>query len=76
MCHQPALESKCHVLNMGGSIPMTVLKRETASLTPTVVMPLERSKMSSGEDGLPPLTMGMLLPLFWSGRATKYGARR
>ncbi len=54
---------------------MTLFKGESGSLARTVVMPLDRSKISSGENGLPPLSMGMVLPLFWSGRATKCGAR-
>lgn len=55
---------------------MTAFERGSTSLAKTVVMPLDRGKMSSGEDGLPPLTIVMLLALFWNGRATKCAALR
>ena len=54
---------------------MTVSKQGSTSLATTVVMPVDRGKMSSGGDSRPLVTIGMLLPLFWSGRATKCGAR-
>lgn len=43
---------------------MTGFKRESTSLARTIVMPLDRGEMSSGENDLPPLTLGMLLPPF------------
>lgn len=46
---------------------MTVFKQGSVSLAKTVVMPVNRGKMSSGEDGLPPLTTRMLLPLCGMG---------
>ncbi len=48
---------------------MTVFKQGSTCLAKTVVMPVDRGKMSSGEDGLPPLTIGMLLPPFVAQRA-------
>ncbi len=46
---------------------MTGFKQGSTCLAKTVVMPVDCGKMSSGEDGLPPLTIGMLLPLFGMG---------
>ncbi len=55
---------------------MTPFRQASTSLAKTITMPPNRGRMASGEDDLPPLTLGMLLPLLWSGRGTRCGARR
>jgi len=54
---------------------MTARKQGSTTLATTVAMPVDRQKMSVGEDGLPPLTIGMLLPLLLNGLTTRCGER-
>ena len=49
------------------------LSRQATSLAKTGAKPPGAGQMISGEDELPPITIGMVLPLLSSGRATRCG---
>ncbi len=39
-------------------------------------LPIRAGHTSDREDGTPPLSIGMIVPLFWNGHTTKCGALR
>jgi hypothetical protein len=47
---------------------MTLFRQASISLAKTGAMPPDRGQMASGEGDPPPVTIGMVLPLLWSGR--------
>ncbi len=55
---------------------MTAFKHPMTSLAKVPSMRISRERMSGGDERTPPLTIGMIVPLFWNGRATKCAARR
>ena len=55
---------------------MTAYKHSMTSLAEVPSMRISRGRMSGGDEGTPPLTIGMIAPLFWNGRVTRCGARR
>jgi len=55
---------------------MATFKHPMTSLATVPRMPISRGGISGGDEGSPPLTIGMIMPLFWNGRATKCAALR
>jgi hypothetical protein len=53
---------------------MRLFGQASTSLAKTVAMSHVPGQVASGDDDLPFVTIGMVLPLFWSGRATRCGA--
>jgi hypothetical protein len=54
---------------------MTAFREASVSLVRTVVMPSGEEKVGTGQGDPPAFTLGMLVPLLRSGRATRCGAR-
>ena len=55
------------------------MKSFREQVTPNVEirsLPVRAERISDSEDGTPPLTIGMIVPLFWNGPTTKCGGRR
>ena len=55
---------------------MTAYKHSMTSLAEVPSMRISQGRISGGDERTPSLTIGMIVPLFWNGRATRCGARR
>lgn len=72
----------CHakrILALAGlwrPVSMTAFKHPMTCLAKVPSMPIGRDCVAGGEEGPPPLTIGMIVPLFWNGCATRCAARR
>jgi hypothetical protein len=54
---------------------MAIFSQVSVSLGKTKATPPDRAPVFPGEEDPPPVTIGMLLPLLWSGHATRCGGR-
>lgn len=55
---------------------MKSFSEQMASIVKTRSLLITRGPISDNEDGTPPLSIGMIVPLFWSGRTTRCGVLR
>jgi hypothetical protein len=55
---------------------MKSFREQMRSVVEIGSLPIRAAHMSDREDGTPPLTIGMIVPLFWNGHTTKCGALR